>query len=282
MATTTTTVHEGSAHVNGIDIHYREAGHGDPLILLHGGMVSTNPIWAGIPVAYEDHMGRLAERFRVIAPDTRGCGRTAHDGSGPVTYDMLADDVAGLIAALGLEPPCLTGFSDGGLSATVVGIRHPGAVRAIVNHAGYDFLNPHAATFAIMRSILGGAPDATTADPDAAAVGFAASPRMAAMFELLKADQDGGQGEGHWREYLRLSFHRTTQPLGHTFDSLAAISVPTLILVGDRDEFCSVEEGAVAYHALPDGELCVLPATGHLITPAVIEATMDFFDRRGG
>jgi len=60
------------------------------------------------------------------------------------------------------------------------------------------------------------------------------------MFELLKADQDGGQGDGHWAEYLRLTFHRTTQP---------------------------------------PGEIAVLPGTGHVITPAKVEQTLGFFDR---
>ena len=47
-------------HANGIDIHYVEAGEGEPLILLHGGVVSTNLIWEGVPIAYASHMGALA------------------------------------------------------------------------------------------------------------------------------------------------------------------------------------------------------------------------------
>src|ERR1700750_2367957 len=118
---------ETFVHANGIDIHYLDEGEGTPLVLLHGGMVSTNPIWTGVPVAYASHMATLAEHFRVIAPDTRGCGRTANTG-GPITFDLLADDVAALIEALGLERPLITGFSDGGIIATVLGIRHPDAV----------------------------------------------------------------------------------------------------------------------------------------------------------
>ena len=63
---------------------------------------STNLIWEGVPMAYASHMGTLANRFRVIAPDTRGCGRTPH-GNGDTSYDQLADDVVALIDALGLE-----------------------------------------------------------------------------------------------------------------------------------------------------------------------------------
>jgi fermentation-respiration switch protein FrsA (DUF1100 family) len=51
-------------------------------------------------------------------------------------------------------------------------------------------------------------------------------------------------------------------------------------IVGDRDPFCTVEEGATAYRAVPDGELAVLPNTGHLISPAAVQATLEFFERR--
>jgi pimeloyl-ACP methyl ester carboxylesterase len=263
---------------NGIDIHYLDQGEGQPLVLLHGGMVSTNPIWTGVPIAYGSHMDTLAERFRVIAPDTRGCGRTKHSG-GPVTFDLLADDVAALIDAIGLERPLVAGFSEGGVTATILGIRHPDTVRAIVNDAGFDAFDPEAPTIAMMRQVLGGSPDATEPDADAAACGFEASEQMRPMFELMRRDQDDGQGDGHWRTYLRLAWERTTQNPGYTYSDLAKITVPTLILAGDRDNFCSVEQATTAYRQLPRGELAILPSHGHYIPPAAIEATSEFFAR---
>ena len=270
-----------SVHANGIDIHYLDQGNGDPLVLLHGGVVSTNPIWTGVPVAYASHMDTLAEHFRVIAPDTRGCGKTVHSG-GPITFDLLADDVAALIDTLDLERPLIAGFSEGGITATVLAIRHSDAVRAIVNHAGFDAFDPDAPTIATMRQILGGSPDAPEPDPDAAARGFEASEQMRAMFELMKRDQDDGQGEGHWREYLRLSWDRTTQLPGYTYADLAKITAPTLILTGDRDDFCTVEQAVTAYRQLPDGELAILPGHGHYIPPSAIQTTVEFLTRRLG
>ena len=275
-----TTASQGqSVHANGIDIHYLDQGNGDPLVLLHGGVVSTNPIWTGVPVAYATHMDTLAEHFRVIAPDTRGCGKTVHSG-GPITFDLLADDVAALIDTLDLERPLIAGFSEGGITATVLAIRHSDAVRAIVNHAGFDAFDPDAPTIAMMRQILGGSPDATEPDPDAAARGFEASEQMRAMFELMKRDQDDGQGEGHWREYLRLSWDRTTQLPGYTYADLAQITAPTLILTGDRDEFCTVEQAVATYRQLPEGELAILPGHGHYIPPSAIQTTVEFLTRR--
>jgi pimeloyl-ACP methyl ester carboxylesterase len=143
-------------HANGIDIHCVEAGAGEPVILVDNSMVSTNPIWAGLPFAYVSSIDRFAEHFRVIVPDTRGSGRTIHPG-GPISHELLADDVAALIDALGLDRPLICGFSDGGEVATVVGIRHPGSVRAIVNHGGYDLFNPdpRAPTIVLTPQMLG-------------------------------------------------------------------------------------------------------------------------------
>ena len=132
----------------------------------------------------------------------------------------------------------------------------------------------------MMRQILGGSPDATEPDPDAAARGFEASEHMRPMFELLKRDQGSGRGEGHWREYLRLCWDRTTQLPGYTYADLAKITTPTLILVGDRDDFCTVEQALTAYRQLSDGELAILPGHGHYIPPAAIQTTIDFFERR--
>jgi pimeloyl-ACP methyl ester carboxylesterase len=279
--TTRTTAEGRTVHANGIDIHYLEQGEGDTLVLLHGGIVSTNPLWTGVPIAYASYMDALATHFRVIAPDTRGCGRTPHN-NGSMTFDVLADDVAALIEALGLERPAVAGFSDGGITATILGFRHPSAVRAIVNDAGFDVFDPAGPTEQIMRQILGGSPDATEANPDIAARQFESSDQMRPMFELMKRDQDEGQGNGHWRTYLQLVWDRVTNWPGYTHSDLASVTAPTLILTGDRDDFCSVEQAVAAYRQLRDGELAVLPGHGHYIPPAAIEATIEFLERRAG
>ena len=263
-------------HANGIDIHYVEAGRGEPLLLLDNAMVSTNPIWASLPFAYASFMGTLAEHFRVIAPDTRGSGKSVHSG-GPIPYTLLADDIAALIGELKLDQPLICGFSDGGETATIVGIRDPGSVRAIVNHAGYDLFNPdsQAPAIAVTRQMLGGSAGATRADPELSA---SRAGELRAMFELMKSGHDSAQGAGHWKTVLSQTFDRITQPHGYTFDDLHMVTVPTLILTGDRDPFCTVEEGAAAYHALPAGEFAVLANTGHLITPAAVQTMIDFFE----
>jgi pimeloyl-ACP methyl ester carboxylesterase len=72
---------------------------------------------------------------------------------------------------------------------------------------------------------------------------------------------------------------RTTQPPGYTFEDFGKITAPTLILVGDRDDFCTLDDGVTAYRQLTHGEIAVLPGTGHVITPAKIELALDFLGR---
>jgi pimeloyl-ACP methyl ester carboxylesterase len=264
---------------NGIDIAYTEVGHGPPLVLLHGGLASTGPAWAGSPVAHVDHMTALGKHFRVIAPDTRGSGATVHTG-GPATFDVLADDVLALIDALGLHHPLIAGFSEGGATATLVALRRPDAVCAVVNHAGFDYFDPEAHVPQGVRQVFGGSPDATEADPDAAERFFQSVPPMASTFATMKADYDHAQGEGHWRTYLGQFFDRSVASLGCTVDDFARITMPTLILTGDRDMFCSVEAACVAYRTVAAGELAIVPNTGHEITSAIVDAMIDFLARR--
>jgi pimeloyl-ACP methyl ester carboxylesterase len=269
-----------TAHANGIDIHYIEAGTGEPLLLLDNAMVSTNSIWTGHPFAYLTYLDAFAEHFRVILPDTRGSGRTVHPG-GPIPYSLLADDMVALIDVLGLDRPMVCGFSDGGEVAALVAVRSPGSARAIVNHGGYDLFNPdpQAPTIAITRQMLGGRPDATRPDFDALAGLAAQVEDLRTMFELMEADHDSAQGAGHWKVLIEQTFDRISQPHGYTADHLRAVTVPMLLLVGDRDPFCTVEEGAALYRALPTGELAVLPNTDHLIDPAAVRVTVDFLRR---
>jgi pimeloyl-ACP methyl ester carboxylesterase len=263
-------------HANGIDIHVIEAGAGEPLILLENGMISTNPIWAGWMSSYGRHHATLARHFRIIVPDFRGSGRTVHPG-GPISHRLLADDMVALIDALHLNQPLICGYGEGGLVATVIGIRKPAVARAIVNHGGYDLLNPdpQAPGLVMTRQMLGGAPNAAQADPDA----VASHQQLRVMAGLMQADHDAAQGPGHWKNVLAWTFDRVSQPCGFTVDDLSAITAPTLLLVGDRDPFCSVEQGASVYHALPHGELAVLPNTANGITPAALQVTIEFFQR---
>jgi pimeloyl-ACP methyl ester carboxylesterase len=271
---TITTSTENFVRANDIDIHYIEAGTTDAptLVLLHGGLVSTSEIWAPTPISYASHMRRLAEEFHVIAPDARGSAMTI-DSGGQASLSMLADDVAALIDTLGLGRPAVAGFSEGGQVALLLGMRHPDSTRALVCDSGYDVLNPEAPAFAMLPALLGGLP---YVDPDVVEQSFGQDPEMAEIFALMKVDQDAARGAGYWRTYVERTLERWSHWPGYGYADLARITVPTLILVGDRDYFCSVEEATVAFRNLGQGQLAVLPTVGHVISTGKIEALISF------
>jgi pimeloyl-ACP methyl ester carboxylesterase len=111
------------ADVNGLSLHYEEHGSGEPLILLHGG-IGAGEMFAPI-------MPALAAGRRVITVDLQGHGGTA-DVDRPLRPELMADDIAALIGALGLEQVDLMGYSLGGMVALRTAIQHPALVRRLV------------------------------------------------------------------------------------------------------------------------------------------------------
>lgn len=271
---------EGSVNVNGLTIWYVEAGQGSPLLLLHGGSVSNGPIWSGHGWGWGAHLGIFAPHFRVIAPDTRGHGRTRNP-AGIQSYPLYAEDVIALTQALHLEKPVLCGFSDGGATASLVGILAPDLPSVIVNLAGYDMFSPDPEhpSRVFLRKSLGGHPHATRADVAEIYDQRVREDPDSPTRKRRIADFEPTQGAGYLKRYYERCFEMWTTPMAYTVDDFAKIVAPTLILVGDRDDYCSVEEGVSAYRILQQGEFGVIPGSKHAITPFVCTLALDFLRR---
>ena len=113
-----------SAHlsVNGIRLFYGEIGSGPPVLMLHGGLANSD---------YFGHQVRaLADRHRVIVVDSRGHGRSTRDDR-PFGYDLMADDVLALLDVLAIAKTDIVGWSDGGIIALDIAMRHPNRVGRI-------------------------------------------------------------------------------------------------------------------------------------------------------
>lgn len=278
MTATSSDSRTATAHANGIDIHYVEAGSRDQsdLVVLHGALVSTNPLWDDTPFSYGGYLAELSRSWHVVAPDLRGYGRTRHVGTDRVSMSLLADDVAALLDVLGLDRPAVIGFSLGGMVATIMAIRHPGSVRALVNDAGCDVFDPESKSFQMLPVMFGGRADAEEADPEVVERTFSADPDMSMFLSLIKADHDSAGGPDYWHTMLRHFFESAQRWPGYGFADLATIDAPVLILGGDRDDLSPVEDCVRAYRHLRDGQLCILPDTGHVITAAKVSAIAEF------
>src|SRR5205809_3367670 len=117
--------------VNGMRMYYEVSGSGEPLIILHGAYMNIPTMGAIIP--------KLAKTHRVYALELQGHGRTT-DIDRPITYQILADDVAAFIDAVGLKKADVFGYSMGAITGLQVAIRHPTMVNKLVFGSGaYDF-----------------------------------------------------------------------------------------------------------------------------------------------
>ncbi|MGO9831173.1 MAG: alpha/beta fold hydrolase [Myxococcaceae bacterium] len=118
-----TAARSGFAPIDGLEMYYEVHGAGEPLILLHGGLGSTD--------MFTDILPALAKNRQVITVDLQAHGRTA-DITRSMSYEAMADDVAGLIQYLGLRHADVMGYSMGGEVALRIAIQHPDEIRKLV------------------------------------------------------------------------------------------------------------------------------------------------------
>ena len=109
--------------VNGIHIYYEIHGTGVPLVLI-GGLASDLTYYEGI-------IRQLLHKYQVIAFDNRGAGRTDKPDT-PYSIEMMADDAAGLLAALGIKDAHVLGISMGGRIAVQFTLEHPEQARSLI------------------------------------------------------------------------------------------------------------------------------------------------------
>jgi pimeloyl-ACP methyl ester carboxylesterase len=251
--------------VNGASLYVEELGQGDPLVLVHAGLLSSGS-WAGV-------VPLLAASFRVITFDNRGHGRSTNP-SGVLSFEQLADDTAALIEVLGLERPFVGGWSDGGEVALQLGLRHPGRARALIA-GGTSLELGSEAVKSEMRAIFH-VDDDGVVDLDAVASAFEQT-----MLPMLRHSHPGG--EQHWQSVVQQSLTMWLSYAGLAREQVAQITEPVLVVVGDRDEYVPVEEAVRLYRWLPQAELAILPGASHLrpiMEPAAFACSVTDFLRR--
>ena len=115
----------GYAPVNGLKMYFEIHGSGEPVVLLHGAFMAISGDW-------KDFVSELSKTRKVIAIEMQGHGRTA-DINRDITFENLADDVAGLLDHLKIPSADVVGYSLGGGVAMQFAIRHPEKVRKVVS-----------------------------------------------------------------------------------------------------------------------------------------------------
>lgn len=246
--------------INGIDLYYEEFGAGAPLVLVPG-MGGTVESWRA-------QIAWFQRRYRVIALDNRGAGRSSKP-PGPYTMDDMAADLAGLLDALDIDEPVrLVGVSMGGVLAQCFIHHHPGRVAQLV---------------LVSTGVAGGDPHITY--PSMAVLQKLAFPgttpqqRMQTLFGLYFHPQYLAAHPQVFDEATRLYARIGAQPehaakaqLKAVQDSrpyykwLAQITVPVLVMHGEDDQVWPVKNA----HTLVKGigahaELALFDQAGHVL-----------------
>lgn len=247
------------ATVDGRTLAYAELGPaGVPLLLLNG---------TGSPMSQWDPalLAALSADRRVVVYDYPGLGGSA-PLPGRLSFDRLADDAAGLLAAIGAERADVLGWSMGGFVAQRLAARHPGRVRALVL-AGTNPGGPQA--------VLGPTwVQDEDSDPDAG------------VRDYVRTNYPAGQRAAGWAFVRRVNaaidsgrFPPDTVPQ-RTYDAmvaaedpwlrsarnlrqLAALAVPTLVVTGARDVVTPPANSRLIAATIPGARLVLAPDAGH-------------------
>lgn len=111
--------------VNGTSLYYREAGSGEPLLLIHGTGFNSD-VWDRV-------FDLLAREYRTIAYDRRAYQRSQGNPPPTASYGhQQGEDIAALLQALHAAPAILLGWSAGGIHALHATLKHPDCVKRLV------------------------------------------------------------------------------------------------------------------------------------------------------
>lgn len=201
-----------------INLYYQEQGEGEALLLLHGnGEDGTY---------FVNQVANFSDRYRVIAVDTRGHGKSPR-GTAPFTMEQFAADLHKLMDKLEIQKAIILGFSDGANIAMKFALKYPDRVKALILNGG------NLDTKGVKRSIQ-----------IPIEIGYRFAKLFAGKSEEAKSHM----------EILGLMVNEPNiQP-----EELRAIQAPTLVIVGTKD-MIKQEHTEIIAQSIPNAKLSVIP-----------------------
>jgi 3-oxoadipate enol-lactonase len=239
------------ATVDGAGVGYDDIGAGMPIVFLHAFPLDRT-MWA-------PQTSALAAHYRCVTIDTRGFGESA--ATPPFTVDRYADDVAAVLDAASIDCAVIVGLSMGGYVALALWRRHTDRVRALVladTRAGADTPDARARRRDLIELARAAGPQAVAERQLVGLLGKTTRERrpdvvFTARGVMMRARTDGIVGA------LEALLARPDST-----PTLATVTVPTLVVVGEEDVVTPVKEARVLHAAIPGSRLEVLADAGHL------------------
>ena len=211
---------------------YDEHGQGDPLVLLHGGLVDAR--------FFEPNLPALAAHFHVYTPERRGHGHTP-DVEGPITYQLMTDDTIAFLDTVVGQPADLVGHSDGAVVAMLVAIQRPELVKRLV-------------------MISGGFNKAGEAVPDAEW-----NVEQIAKFLGPAYGEVSPDGIDHFKVVATKIGEMAAVEPNLQASELAKVTCRSLVMFAD-DDLVTPQHMIDMYAALPNAQLAIVPGTSHFLT----------------
>lgn len=262
--------------VGDINIYYEVHGEGEPLVMICGATVSLDLYFQHIPV--------FSKEYQVVAYDPRGAGRS--DAPNILyTMEMMADDLAGLLDAIGIEQAHIYGASMGGMIAQHFALRYPKRTRSL-----------------ILACTSCGDPHAIPQDEDIKAQlahiqGTDVRENLKEAIRLSTNNEFFNNNQSFIEEYISKITKYPATPHGatrqmqaamvhNTYEQLTEIKAPTLVIHGEDDLNVPVENAQILASRIPEVELVILKNAGHLFGFEAFDESnriiLDFLGRHSG
>jgi pimeloyl-ACP methyl ester carboxylesterase len=247
-------------HVAGAKLGYEVDGTGPPLVLLHA-FPLNRAMWG-------PQVAALRDRFTVITPDYRGFGES-DPPAGPLSMDDYAQDIVGMLDALGHRRVILGGCSLGGYVAFRVIARARERVGALIladTRAEPDTEEGRQRRQAAIERIEREGPMGFLEEFAANLVGPTTKAQRPGVAEALRQIIGAPNPRGLTVALAAIAARPDSRPL------LASITVPTLVVVGEEDALTPPASAEIIAGGIAGAKLAIIPAAGHLASLEVPEA----------
>jgi pimeloyl-ACP methyl ester carboxylesterase len=221
------------ANIDDVKIHYKVLGKGDPVILLHGSMESMED--------WDKQIAELTRRYKVIAVDNRGHGRSTFTDR-KLDYSLLSEDLISLMQQLKIDSAYIIGFGDGGIIGLYLSVNHPDKVRKLVAIGA----NYKVDTNVVYREVL---QKVKAWDDDK-------------VYSFVRSNFRGWPNQKLLSQFTqRMKTMLLTEP-NLTIEELRKIKCPVLFISGDHDIIKLSHTGEM-YENVKQGYLAVIPGAKH-------------------
>lgn len=215
-------------------LYYEVYGEGEPLLVLHGGIVGTT-FELGLLI------DSLSTRYQVIAVTTRGHGRS-EIGHSRITYNQRANDALAVLRAVTDKPAIVLGFSDGAYTGYKLASLYPDCVKKLIAIGAGENRQ-------LMRKVV-----------------------VNKVGDMLKAAPEFMKSQmALMPEPERLQEHWDMLPALYNGDMVASkkllgsIKCPVLLIAGELDPNAPLDTNISAYKMIPDCELAIVANAAHLV-----------------